>query len=126
MSESSPKVVKLASLWAAVRIVSLKAYYEDLDEAIKRVNIGVSAVETFHLKGQIPSIDAAKRALASVKRFIPCDYGTATAAKPEAPKDRKRVFMTFQVQLLYLHHDVVSLPILLIGFTKMSQRPCNE
>ena len=73
-SASSPKVSQLKALGAAIRVASLEAPYEGLDDAVKGTDIVISAVEARHLDAQMPLIDAAKRA--KVKRFIPCDWGT--------------------------------------------------
>ena len=73
-SSGSPKVAKLKNLGAAVRVASLEAPYEGLEDTLKGVDIVISTVDVFQLNSQIPLIDAAKRA--GVKRFIPCDFGT--------------------------------------------------
>jgi hypothetical protein len=46
-----------------------------LTSALDGIQVVVSAVTAMNLKGQIPVIEAAKKA--GVERFIPSDFGTA-------------------------------------------------
>lgn len=73
---SKPAVESLKARGAEIRIVDLEASsVEQLQEQLKDVHTVISAIEWTQFQLQTPLINASKNA--GVKRFIPCDWGTA-------------------------------------------------
>ncbi|KAI5118179.1 hypothetical protein M0805_008420 [Coniferiporia weirii] len=76
-SASKPSVDVLKSRGVEIRLLDLeKASIDQLVHALDGVETVISTIEWTYLELQKSLVDAAKKA--GVKRFIPCDWGTAS------------------------------------------------
>ncbi|KAH8116629.1 NAD-binding protein [Phellopilus nigrolimitatus] len=76
-SASKPAVEELKSRGVEIRLLDLEhASPEQLVETLRGVDTIISTIVFTQLQLQRPLVDASKKA--GVKRFIPCDWGTAS------------------------------------------------
>ncbi|KAH8116637.1 NAD-binding protein [Phellopilus nigrolimitatus] len=87
-SASKPTVEELKSRGVEIRIVDLEhASPDQLAEALRGVETVISTIIYYEIHLQRPLIDASKKA--GVKRFIPCDWGTACVPGVREMYDQK-------------------------------------